>query len=88
MRFVMLWTCSVNKPGFFYQRTAVGVKAEPCPVDTYSPGLAKQTQCTRCLSGFNTDPELVPGSQTSSRVCVAKPGYFVAGDSTAPCPQV
>lgn len=81
-------SCSVNKPGFMYKKTATGVRADPCGIDTYTPGLAKQTQCTQCPPGFKTNPELVPGSQTSSEVCVAEPGYFVTGDSTAPCPQV
>uniref|UniRef100_A0A383VV89 Apple domain-containing protein n=1 Tax=Tetradesmus obliquus TaxID=3088 RepID=A0A383VV89_TETOB len=76
-----------NKPGYRYFRTSTGVRAIACGDDEYTVGLKKQTTCTRCMPGFKTDPANPPGIHTSSAVCVAPPGSFVAGDSVVPCPK-
>ncbi|WIA09380.1 hypothetical protein OEZ85_008786 [Tetradesmus obliquus] len=76
-----------NKPGYRYFRTSSGVRAIACGDDEYTVGLKKQTTCTRCMPGFKTDPANPPGIHTSSAVCVAPPGSFVAGDSVVPCPK-
>lgn len=76
-----------NKPGYKYIRTSSGVRAEACSDDEYTVGLKKQTTCTKCMPGFKTDPANPPGIHTSSAVCVAPPGSFVAGDSVVPCPK-
>jgi hypothetical protein len=58
-----------NSPGYFYRKTSDGVRAVPCGVDRWTTSLKKQTTCIACPTGFNTDPETVPGSHTNSDVC-------------------
>jgi hypothetical protein len=64
----------------------VAVVAVPCGANEYNNGMDGATSCTPCPSRFVTDPEDEAGSHTSAAVCKAPPGYFVNGDSVAPCP--
>ncbi|KAF6251784.1 hypothetical protein COO60DRAFT_1674488 [Scenedesmus sp. NREL 46B-D3] len=76
-----------NAPGYSYRKTSDGVKAVACGVNTWTTGLKKQTTCTACVTGFKTDPETVPGTQTNSDVCQAPAGSFVTGGAVTLCPK-
>lgn len=64
---------------------ASSAQAVPCGLDSYSPGLRKQTTCNACPAGTHTDPDALEGSYTSQDACLAGPGSAMGADGATPC---